>query len=483
MNMYEKLLEYGDSDIYPMHMPGHKRNPKFQMKNPYGIDVTEAEGMDDLHNPRGMIRHLMDKMKEHYGTRETYILVNGSTCGILAAISACCRRGDGILVDRNCHRSVYHAIYLMGLTPIYLYREIDAGNGIPLGLKAVEAERALSRETLPEGITISAAVVTSPTYEGVVSEIKEMAELLHRRGIALIVDGAHGAHLSWGHPLDEAFPASAVELGADVVVESLHKMLPALTQTAVLHLCSGRVPPEKLARYLDIYETSSPSYVLMASVSQCMKWLEKYSREVFPAYGDRLRQFYKEAGKWHSLLLWDVPCRDLSKLVLQTGCGGMDGCRLAERLREKYKIETELALPEYVLAMTSPCDTGEGLKRLSDALGELDNASEGRKGQKKERFQSIAALPRARVRLGIYEAMNGEIQRVSLEESMGRVSAEYAFIYPPGVPFLVPGEEITREAAAWIREAGKRKLRLQGLSDTAASSILVCVMRGEKGDG
>lgn len=483
MNMYDKLVEYGRSGIYPMHMPGHKRNPQFQMTNPYAIDLTEVEGVDNLHNPQGMIRDLMNRMREYYGTRETYILVNGSTCGVLAAISACCHHGDGILVDRNCHRSVYHAIYLLGLKPIYMYRDIDAGTGIPLGLEAGQVEEALPPEAEPEQIPVSCAVVTSPTYEGVTSDIREIATVLHRRGIPLIVDAAHGAHLSWGHPLDEAFPAPATELGADVVVESLHKMLPSLTQTAVLHQCSHRVSQERIERYLDIYETSSPSYVLMASVGQCMEWMEKNSREIFPAYADRLRRFYHRASHWKTVSLWDAPRRDPSKLILQTGQRGPDGCRLAERLRREYKIEVEFALPGYVLAMTSPCDSGEGLERLAEALEALDSSVEGSGDSKRERVSQKEALPRARVCLGIYEAMNGEHETVPLQESVGSVAAEYALIYPPGIPFLVPGEEITEEVTVRIREAREKNLDLIGLADATAAEIAVCVTGGEKDNG
>lgn len=484
MNIYDELTGYQRRGIYPMHMPGHKRNPGFYMDNPYSVDMTEVKGMDDLHHPDGMIRELMDRMRRYYGTRETYVLVNGSTCGILAGISACCRRGDGILMDRNCHRSVYHAAYLLGLRPSYIVRETDAQTGIPLGIRAGQVEEALT-----EHPDVSCVVVASPTYEGVLSEMEEIAEAVHKREIPLLVDAAHGAHLAWGHRASVFFPAPATESGADLVVESLHKTLPALTQTAVLHLCSGRVGPERVERYLDIYETSSPSYVLMASVGQCMEWLENNSRGAFSAYEKRLRKFSSGAENWRSLSLWDIPGKDPSKIVIAVKpvaiaarAQKFTGCRLAQVLREQYKIELEMAAPGYALAMTGPCDTDEGFGRLAEALREIDAGLAESGGSTGDSFY-MSHTPPGRIFLDPYDAVNGETEAVPLGKSIGRISAEYAYIYPPGVPFLAPGEEITKEVVDRIRYAGENDLELLGLADDTAATIRVCVTGGNGCNG
>lgn len=464
MSIYETLIHYKNSNMYPMHMPGHKRNKEFSMCNPYAIDVTEVEGTDNLHHPREMIRELMNQMKEIYRTEESYVLVNGSTCGILAAVSACCHRGDVIIMDRNCHRSVYHAVYLLDLQPVYLYPEQDAVTGIPLGIRPEQVREALEENPA------TCVIVTSPTYEGIVSEIEELAREVHRKEIPLIVDEAHGAHFAW----DDRMPTAAMVQGADLVIESLHKTLPAFTQTGVLHLCSRRVKKEMIERYLGIYETSSPSYILMAGVDRCMDWMLKHGRQAFDSYADNLKLFEKKAAGWKTLVLWQHPKKEPSKLVILTGTRKLTGQQLADILRKKYAIEVEMEAPGYVLAMTSICDSEEGFLRLADALSEIDaglgeNVSE--ENERTERaipYNQIACKretfqpDRPRRRMGIYEAMNQPYQEVPVEKSIGKISAEYAFLYPPGIPFLVPGEEITEETVCRMQEAWEKKRMLLG---------------------
>lgn len=469
MNVYETLVEYGKSDIYPMHMPGHKRNPEFSMCNPYAIDVTEAEGLDNLHHPEGMIRDLMNRMKEIYRTEETYILVNGSTCGILAAISACCHRGDTIIMDRNCHRSVYHAVYLLNLKPVYLYREQDERTGIATKIHAEQVREALEENRA------SCVVVTSPTYEGIVSEMEKLAGVAHRKGVPLIVDEAHGAHFAW----DESMPQTAMEAGADIVVESLHKTLPCFTQTGVLHLCSHRVERERIERYLDIYETSSPSYILMAGVSQCMEWMSENGREAFVKYRKNLAAFEERAAGWKHLELWKHPAKEPSKLVILTGTEDFTGHELADILRKQYAIEIEMEAPGYILAMTSICDSEEGFRRLADALEEIDiGQGKGRKsGAHAEglanRLCVYGRLDKPLVRMGIYAAMNHPYREIETERGVGEIAAEYAFLYPPGIPFLVPGEEITESAVEKIRLAGEKGLKLFGPADETGKKLRI----------
>lgn len=467
MNLYDHLVQYTKSGIYPMHMPGHKRNPTFVMDNPYTIDVTEVEGTDNLHHPEGIIRELMVQMQRIYKTIKSYPLVGGSTCGILTAVSACCRRGDTIIMGRNCHRSVYHAVYLLGLRPVYLYPEQDADTGISLDIQPEQVREVLRK--YPEAACV---LVTSPTYEGVMSDIQGIADAAHEKGIPVVVDEAHGAHLTWG----EHMPKPAMSQGADVVIESLHKTLPAFTQTGVLHLCSDRVKEEVLERYLDIYETSSPSYILMAGVAQCMDWMEQNGNGAFSQYEEQINQFRKKAESWRVLSLWKNPKQEPSKLVILTGTSGMTGQQLAGILREKYQIEVEMEALSYILAMTSICDRQEGFERLAAALTEVDaelvNESVRTAG---ESYEEEAWYPE--ICLRAYDAMNCPFEEVDIAESRGRIAAEYAFIYPPGIPFLVPGERISDEVIRRIQTAKKKKLALLGLADETGRRIRVCLDR------
>lgn len=458
MNLYEFLLQYRDSGRLPMHMPGHKRQPPFSMEDPYGLDVTEVEGTDNLHHPEGRIRRLMDQMRKMYGTRESYLLVNGSTCGILAAMSACCQKGDKVLVARNCHRSVYHGIYLLGLEPVYLQPETDPQTGAALQCPPEEVEKALETHE-----NAACVILTSPTYEGVVSEVGKIAEIVHRYQIPLVVDEAHGAHLNWMRGWK-----TAMEEGADLVIESLHKTLPALTQTAVLHRCSDRVVAEKIRRYLDIYETSSPSYVLMASVAQCMDWLEQEGKPAFCAYVERLERFYEGAKQWRHLSLWHHRLKEPGKLVIYTGKADISATELAERLRNSYNIEIEMVAAEYVLAMTTVADTDASLERLMQALSDMD---ETLSESEPHMHETGSVLPQKKY--SSYEAMNGPWEEVPIEKACGRVSAEYIMVYPPGIPFVVPGEMIDLHVLGQISEAKEKRLNLTGTADDRVSNLRV----------
>lgn len=460
MTLYDHLLAYAVENRYPMHMPGHKRNLTFAMENPYAFDVTEVEGTDHLHHPTGIIRQEMEKLKGIYGTQDTYLLVNGSTCGILAAVSACCHRGDTVVVARNCHQSVYHAIELLGLQPRYVYPNVDRDTEICLGITAEQVREALA-DSEP-----SCVVLTSPTYEGIVSEIEQIAEIAHERDIPLLVDEAHGAHFAWC----DKMPAAAMRQGADLVVESLHKTLPALTQTGLLHRVTDRVPAERIERYLRMYETSSPSYVLLASISQCIGWLQTKGERWFSAYLNRLAAFRKQAQKWNHLSLWEWPEKDPSKLIITTKDTSLTGIALADKLRSIYRIEVEMAAFGYIIAMTSVCDTAEGIQRFAMALTEIDVWLAEDRWEKKESFSDWKAV----IRKGIDEAVEEIGERLPLSEAKGRISTEYAMIYPPGIPFLVPGEEVTAYVVEQIQRAGQQGLSLLGLKDTTGQTIGVC---------
>ena len=267
MYLFDKLNQYATEDYYPWHMPGHKRNLELMKNfNPYAIDITEIDGFDNLHNAEDVILDSMNRAARLYHSKHTFYLVNGSTSGILTGISGCTNKGDKILMARNCHKAAYHAVLLNELEPVYLYPQYDDKKGIQCGYSAKYIKRMLIKN--PD---VSLIVLTSPTYEGVISEIGEICELAHERNIPVLVDEAHGAHFAF----HEAFPTSAVDLGADVVIQSVHKTLPAFTQTALLHVNSNLADLDRIKTYSSIYQTSSPSYVLMAGIDKCIDMIEK----------------------------------------------------------------------------------------------------------------------------------------------------------------------------------------------------------------
>ena len=240
--LYKKLERYGQSDFYPFHMPGHKRNLASSAgKFPFERDITEISGFDNLHHAEGILLEAQENAAQLYGTRRCFFSVNGSTAALLSAISACVSKGGSILVARNCHKAVYHALYLRELQPVYIYPHEDSRLGINGGISPSRVERYL--EEHPE---VEAVLITSPTYDGIVSNVEKIAEIAHRHEVPLIVDEAHGAHFRFS----EYFPVSAADLGADIVIQSFHKTLPSMTQTAVLHVCSDRVDVEKVKQFM-----------------------------------------------------------------------------------------------------------------------------------------------------------------------------------------------------------------------------------------
>ena len=276
----QKLLRYSQSNCYPFHMPGHKRAP-LEFPNPYAIDITEIDGFDNLHYAQGILKDAQNRAAELYGAQETFYLINGSTAGILSAVSAALPRLGTMLMSRNSHRSVYHAAFLRELETVYL---LPAATKFGISGSVSPAHVAQALEDLPQ---ISAVFITSPTYDGVVSDIRTIAEIVHAYHLPLIVDEAHGAHFSFS----ETFPESALDCGADLVIHSLHKTLPSLTQTALLHVNSDRIDKTALRRFLSIYQSSSPSYLLMASIEQCMRFLKEEGSTQMSEFTLKLNNF------------------------------------------------------------------------------------------------------------------------------------------------------------------------------------------------
>ena len=280
-----KLQAYADSDYYPFHMPGHKRTDKLEFPNPYSMDITEIEGFDNLHHPEGILKEAQMRASELFGSKASFYLINGSTSGILSAISAALPPRGALLMSRNSHKSAYHAAYLRELNTIYLMPAATEF-GISGSISPASVEQALQ-----ENPGIGAVFITSPTYDGIVSDIQAIAGIAHSHNLPLIVDEAHGAHFMFSRK----FPSPALRCGADIAIQSLHKTLPCLTQCALLHVNSKRIGLSLIKRFLDIYQTSSPSYLLMSSIEQCLRFLREESVSQMAEYTQILQAFYRKS--------------------------------------------------------------------------------------------------------------------------------------------------------------------------------------------
>lgn len=481
--LLERLSTYAASDAYPFHMPGHKRQVRMgitSFPNPFSVDITEIDGFDNLHHAEDILKESMEAASEIYGAEHSWYLVNGSTCGILTAIAAATKPGDKILLARNSHKSAYHAVVLNQLDPVYLYPEEVPDFQIPGGIESEQVDKMLSEH--PE---IRTVFVTSPTYEGIVSDIRGISEAAHRHGAALIVDEAHGAHLPFGD--GKYFPNGALEEGADLVIQSLHKTLPSLTQTAILHLNSRILDAKKVESYLSVYQSSSPSYILIASMENCVRYMAEHGSEEMTGYAGRLAELRGTlANLKHFRLLTEDICGkagmygyDPSKLVIFPDC--MTGTKLSQILRSEYHLEAEMASGRYVLLMTSFMDTEDGFSRLEKAFFELDARMEkcqetdgmqaGKPGEPEriaerqfgqETYPQKVCLP--------WEAWHGRGVLVPLEEAEGKTARTCVTIYPPGVPMLMPGERIGRREIARIGEAWKLGLTVEGICEKSLDS-------------
>ena len=433
MRLEDKLKEL---DTYPFHMPGHKRNKKFGITGSE-IDITEIDGFDNLHCPKGVIADIEKDLEKIYKSKKSLISVNGSSMGIMSAIFAVCNRGDKIIVARNCHKSVFNACMLLELKIIYIEPDYDGTNGYYMRLSQETADKAVR-----ENPDAKAMIITSPTYEGFISEIE--------CDIPLIIDAAHGAHLGLGY-----FPKYP---NGDIVISSLHKTLLSLTQTAVINIYSEKLI-ERVKRFNDIFQTTSPSYVLMNSISICADYVLKNRRD-FCVFYENLCDLRLADTNNLRIMYTD----DISKIIVSTAGTDISGNDLAEILRDKYKIEVEAYYKTYVLLMTSVADEKEKLEYLKKALEEIDEGLIC----KYEKLIKKPPCPDKEMQIKI----DDEGDETEIEESIGKVSNEFVYAYPPDIPIIVPNEIISREAIEYIKESVKNGVNIISDSSLIPNKIL-----------
>ena len=459
--LYDKLREYAKGDDYPLHMPGHKRRTFGALpESLFSMDITEIPDFDDLHAPKGVLKELEERVAKLYGADESFVLVNGSTCGILSALSCALPEGGHLLMARNCHKSAYHAAYLRKLRLTYLMPPVLAGFGICEGISPKQVEEALAKDP-----TIQAVLIVSPTYEGRISPIREIAEVVHGHGKILIVDEAHGAHL---------LSRNSCQAGADLVIHSVHKTLPAMTQTALLHVNGERVDRERLRRFLRIYQSSSPSYVLMASVDNAIAMIEQDGERLFHEFYEnftRMTDALSACKHFKILAAKREVGQDLGKLLIHAGDSGLTGQQIYDTLREKYHLQLEMAAGEYCLAMFTIGDTAEGFERTTKALLEMDRAVETRIGTEADAPVLHSSNPD--IIMSLNEAWDAPYEEVPLSACEGHVAAEFVNLYPPGTPIVAPGEAFTKKIQEDILRAQAQGLSLRGVSKAGTVRVII----------
>ena len=438
------LKLYLGTDPLPMHMPGGKRNPDF-VSQAFMRDITEIGGFDNLHSPTGILKDMEDCAATIWNARNAFISVNGSTALILAAIwsASILYPNTKILTAMNCHLSVWNALELTGSSIVPLMPAFDIGLPFAGPVAPSDIERVLARDP-----SIKIVVITSPTYEGVQSDTEEIFRITRKYDALLITDSAHGAHLG----IDNTF--FGPDSKGDIVIKSLHKTLSSPTQTAVMLLHEGCPIEESLIRRgLDIFETSSPSYILLSGVSKCLSSLYSKGPAILKPWEEAIVYAEENLRGLKNFRLWEAPVRERSKFVIM-GYGDF----VFDQLRGTFNIECEASFPSHMIAMTGIGDTVNSVKRFCDAVIATDNAMDGRYIE-----SQFISRPYPRFAMTLREASKYRLLCEELEpvNAIGRVSGEFIYGFPPGIPLVMPGEVISEDTVR-VLSRGDVQLMLGG---------------------
>jgi len=480
--LIDQLMKIDRDNPVSFHMPGHKRGAAFfdrgasLLPDPLsGIDVTEMPGTDHLHNPTGVIREAQERAARVFGSEATHFLVNGSTGGIYAMILATAGPGEEILMNRNAHQSVYHACLLGGITPRYIRPALDEHLGLPVGPTPEDVSRSLR-----EWPNVKAVVITRPTYHGFVPDLADTVRRAHQLNKPVLVDEAHGAHLS----LSNRLPDSAMAQGADAAVQSTHKTMPAFTQASMLHVKGPRMDRDRLTLMLRLFQSSSPSYLLMSSLDAAVTVAEREGPEKMERLLDNLTALRQRLAKTEGLMMtgkpgWEPTGQDVdpTRLWIDLHQRGLNGYQAEERLRLESGIQMEMADLRGTLALTSIGNTSRDLERLGKAVEHLVETTEW-KGKSLPQTASLPPLPRTlpRVYLGLWEALARPRKRVPLTEAVGCVSAANLVPYPPGIPLVVPGELVSEDTVEYLVCLTEAGMEVLGVHYTPDPVIEVAVI-------
>ncbi len=467
--LFEALLGYNRKSRGNFHVPGHKQGKAFdQMGSRWfqsilRLDLTEVGELDDLHDPSGVIEQAQKLAAQAFHAEQTLFLVGGTTAGNLATILHLCQPGDSLIIHRSCHQSVFHGCVLAGAEPVYLKTSVDRTTGLEMPVDPAEVRSLLAENPEAKGV-----VITSPSYFGMVQPLQSIAEICHEFDVPLVVDEAHGAHFGF-HP---DFPLSAMQCGADVSIQSTHKMLTSMTMSSMLHVQGERVNVRDIARWLRIIESSSPSYPLMASLDLARRYAVQQGFDQFDKLLARINHFRGNIDSFRHIREVRFPGRqDPLKMILRAR-SGITGYQLSRWL-EQRGCYTELADLTHVLFVFSLGTSEEELDWLSDLLAELDGAVPEIKGRD---TVSIPPFPPSISPVkSLQEVRKGSREKIPLRQAVGRICAEMIVPYPPGIPLLFPGELFTKEIIDYLLTILQLGGNVRGVFQP--SSPHVCVLK------
>ncbi|USK59903.1 aminotransferase class I/II-fold pyridoxal phosphate-dependent enzyme [Peribacillus asahii] len=470
--LFSALAAFHKENKVSYHVPGHKNGQIFmnQGRRMYEsllqIDATELSGLDDLHAPEGPIKEAGQLLANLYGVQNSYFLVNGSTVGNIAMIMGTCEEGDTVLVQRNCHKSILHGLMLANVKPVFLqpmiYKEWEVAGGLDVQL--ITEALNLHPET-------KAIILTSPNYYGLSQELSSIITVAHDKGIPVLVDEAHGAHFS----ADNRFPQSAIEAGADVVVHSAHKTLPAMTMGSYLHVNTTLVNKERIEWYLQMLQSSSPSYPIMGSLDLARAYLAAFTEDDCQFLIKRIADFKDQLSAIKEIEVLEPPkgvTADPLKVSIRS-TQGLSGYEV-QALLEEAGIYSELADPRNVLFVL-PLLKKEQFYPLRQTIEQIQGALKGKTGQNSTssmiQWKEEAIITTLVISYSDMKQM--KTKQVLLNEAIGQVSAEMVIPYPPGIPFIMPGEMITAEKVATLKHLLAHKSRFHGGQALTSGELIV----------
>ena len=465
--VFDALKNLMEENSVSFHMPGHKgKNTLINWGDyiPY-IDTTEVEGMDNLLEPRGIIQDSQDYAAEVFGSKATYYAVNGSTGSIYIALATITKPGDKVLIQRNCHKAVYNALILNRIQPVYLYPNYNENHNVLTGLYPEDVDQALTEDP-----GIKAVVVTYPNYYGVCSDLKAIADIVHKHNKILMVDEAHGPHFTFNDKL----PVPALKAGADIVIHSTHKTLPSFTQTSMIHVGTDRIDLNKLRDRYQLYTTTSPSYLFTLSNELAVSYMDSQEgRERLEWSTKKIDEVIERLNKIPRVEVFTgdpedptIYSKDNTKILITID--GIRGSMVKKKLRTDYNIRLEMADFYYALILTSLMNDDEDYEKVIAAIEDL---------AKNCAYEEInwvnVKMPTPKIIMRPADAYYGKKEQIKLKDAIGRVSAAPIIPYPPGIPLIVPGEEITQEIYEHVLFLMDNGIEIVGLMGKGKDNVVV----------
>lgn len=475
--LFDTIYQHARRRVISFHTPGHKngraidkRLRDFTGKNLYYFDVTVFPEVDSLHDPVSAIKRAQKLTAEAYGVKHSFFLVNGSSVGNEAMFLAACNPGDSVILSRNAHKSVLSGIILSGVWPIWIQPKVDQNLNIIFDSSPEQIEQALNQ--FPEA---KAVFVTSPTYNGVTTDLMKIIEIVHRREKILLVDEAHGPHLKF-HP---DLPISAVEAGADLCVQSTHKILSALSQGSVLHFNSELIDINRVRKIVSMLQTTSPNYLILASIDLARRQVVLYGEKMLNSIiksAEEARRKINQLKNFSCFTRGEIRASgydlDVTKLTINITRTGLSGYKIEEILNKEYNIQVDCADLFNLIAILGIGSTRSDLEKLIHALQKIDMEYNGEIPKVEETLQ-LPGLSTEMVMMPRDVFLLQKTKRIPLRKATGYIAAQTLTPYPPGIPVLIPGERITPEIRDYLLELSKKEIRVSGQETDTLKTIKV----------